>query len=241
MASALTTGSVVVWWMAVRSPAADTVRHWHASLDKREQDQADRFYFAVDREVYIAAHALTRALLANIGGLTASAWRFVAGPFGKPKIDPGLGRSQLCFNLSHTKGLVACAVGLENDLGMDVEACDRIRGAVDIADRYFSPEEVALLRHVEAEQMCDTFLRIWTLKEAYIKATGQGLSCPLDCFAFELEPIRIRFRAGVADDPDEWQFAQWRPTSRHVIALAARAQSRTPMRVIERAVKPDEI
>jgi 4'-phosphopantetheinyl transferase len=241
MASALTTDSVVVWWMAVRFPPADTVRHWHASLDKTEQDQADRFHFAVDREAYIAAHALMRALLADIGGLTASAWRFVTGPFGKPEIDPELGRSQLSFNLSHTKGLVACAVGLENDLGVDVEACDRIRDAVDIADRFFSPEEVALLRHVGAEQTRDTFLRIWTLKEAYIKATGQGLSCPLDSFAFELEPVRIRFRAAVADNPDEWQFAQWRPTSRHVIAVAVRARSRTPMRVIERAVDPGEI
>lgn len=236
----LAEGAVAVWWMAVASPPDDAVARWFAVLDEEERARADRFRFAADREIYIAAHALTRALLAAVGGLPAPAWRFVAGATGKPEIDPALGRSRLRFNLSHTRGLVACAAGLDDDLGVDVDASDRVKDELELAEHFFAADEVSLLREIAKEQRRNAFFRIWTLKEAYIKATGLGLACPLDSFAFGLDPITIRFRADVADDPATWQFMQWQPTARHLIALAVR-RAAAPLRLIERAADPNEI
>jgi 4'-phosphopantetheinyl transferase len=236
----LTEGAVTVWSMALASPPHDAVARWLAVLDDDERARADRFRFTADREIYIAAHALTRALLAAVGGLPAPAWRFAAAASGKPEIDPSLGRPRLRFNLSHTRGLVACAAGLDDDLGIDGEATDRIKDELELAEHFFAADEVSLLRGTAKGERRNTFFRIWTLKEAYIKATGLGLACPLDSFAFGLDPIAIQFRADLADDPAAWQFLQWRPTPLHLVALAVRRVA-GPIRLIQRAVDQHEL
>jgi 4'-phosphopantetheinyl transferase len=247
----LSAGAVMLWWMVVDALPAPTVARWLATLDERERTQADRLRFAIDRETYIAAHALARALLSHVDRHPPSAWRFVERPGGKPQIDPALGALRKNFNLSHTRGLVACAVALDDEIGVDVEAEDRDTNELDIARHVFAPDEVSLLRSLAVERRRRAFFRIWTLKEAYIKATGQGLTCPMDAFAFGLDPIAIRFRSDIVDDPANWQFAQFQATRRHVIAVAARrpvglgsptSRAASPeLRVIQRIVSTDEI
>ena len=241
MGRSLTAGTALVWWMAIEAREGDMIARWREALDRAEQERADRFYFPEDRVTYIGAHALKRRLLATVGDLPPSAWRFTVGPYGKPEIDPALDRRRLRFNLSHTRGLVACAVAIDDDLGLDVEAGDRVRDGIDIAGRFFAPAEVVLLRATAEAQRADAFVRIWTLKEAYIKATGRGLSCPLDSFAFGLDPIGISFPTDVGDDPSNWQFVQSRPTSRHFMALALRRQSPAQLEVIEHAIQQRDL
>jgi 4'-phosphopantetheinyl transferase len=209
-------------------------------LDESERTRADRFRFAVDRETYVAAHALTRALLAYVDGLPSTQWRFTVTPAGKPEIAPALGRSGLHFSLSHTRGLVTCAVVLDFDLGIDVEADDGVRDVFDLAERFFAEDEVALLRGRTGDQLRKMFFRIWTLKEAYIKATGQGFARALDSFAFALDPPALRKLADSPEDAAGWQFEQFDVTPRHVISLAVR-RAPVPLRVARRFVAFDEI
>ena len=232
---------VLLWSMAVDGPPVEAVARWYATLDAGERARADRFHFRADRETYVAAHALTRALLARVGTLPAEAWCFVTTPTGRPEIAPALGRSRLRFSLSHTRGLVACAVGIDHDLGVDVEAAaDRVADELDLAARFFAPGEVALLRNTSKEQRRNAFLRIWTLKEAYIKATGQGLACRLDSFAFSLDPIRLQIDGADADLARSWQFAQFCATTGHVIALAAR-HAPVPLRLARREIRVGDL
>jgi 4'-phosphopantetheinyl transferase len=165
----LADGAVTVWWMLVASPPDKEIARWFASLSHEEQTQANQLQFAVDREAYIAAHALTRTLLEAVGGLPAPAWDFVANSTGKPEINRAHGQSRLRFNLSHTRGLVVCAATLDNDIGIDVEVSNSIKDELEIAERFFAPDEVSLLRSVAKNQRSKAFARIWTLKEAYIK------------------------------------------------------------------------
>jgi len=237
---ALGVNAIAVWWMPFASLPDDAVARWLDVLNEEERARADRFRFAADRTTYIAAHALTRALLAAVGHLPAPAWRFIEGVNGKPEIDAALGRSRLRFSLSHTRGLVACAVGYDDDLGIDVESSDRIMDELGLAQRFFAAKEVTLLRAIAPEHRRDAFLRIWTLKEAYIKATGAGLACPLDGFAFALDPITIAFRTDIRDDPTKWHFTQWQPTTRYLAALAVRRASR-PSQLRQRALEPGEL
>jgi 4'-phosphopantetheinyl transferase len=233
----------MLWWMVVEAPPPATLARWLATLDEKELARADRFRFAIDRETYIAAHALTRALLSHVEGHPPSAWRFVAGPAGKPRIDPAFGPLRTRFSLSHTRGLVACAAALDAEIGLDVEADDRDMDELDLARQLFAPEEVLLLQDLEAQQRRRAFFRLWTLKEAYIKATGQGLACPLDAFSFGLEPIAVRFRPDIAGDPASWQFFQLQATERHVIAVALRrrpAPGDAELRVVRRMNSHDD-
>jgi 4'-phosphopantetheinyl transferase len=222
---------ILVWLMEVDAPAPALLAHWRGPLDAEERARAARFYFDPDRAIYIAAHWLLRTALAEAGGLPAAGWRFVNGCHGKPRIDPALGRPELSFNLSHTKGLVACAVATDLDIGIDVELMAPRHAGLDIAERYFSANEVALLRATdEPQQQVQAFFRFWTLKEALIKATGEGLQRPLDSFSFAFDPTRVAFHP---DDPDEalrWTFWE-QPTARHALALAIWRPSPLPLRL----------
>lgn len=241
MNTPLSPGTVAVWWMALDSLNDDVVNRWRTGLGADERARADRFVFARDSHAYVAAHTLKRALLAWAGDLPASAWQFVAARLGKPQIDPSLNRPRLQFSLSHTKGLVACAVGLDHALGLDVESLKTTSDALNIAERFFAPAEISMLRDVAPGERTEMFFRIWTLKEAYIKATGEGLSCPLHCLAFALNPIAVRFGPELADAPSNWQFAQWQPASRYMLGLAVRCPSSAGLAVTERRVVPHQL
>ncbi|MBU8536768.1 4'-phosphopantetheinyl transferase family protein [Falsiroseomonas tokyonensis] len=206
-------------WLLPESADAPTLEAWHARLSAAERATAARFHFDADRRAYIAAHALAREMLAEAGGLPAEDWTFDIGRHGKPEVAAAHGLPWLRFNLSHTRSLVACAVTAVDDLGLDVEDLARREAGPGLAERYFAPAEAALLSAMPPADRHAGFLRIWTLKEAYVKATGEGIGAGLDSFGFTLDPPRLAFApGGVAG----WRFLQWQPTPRHILALALR-------------------
>ena len=87
----------------------------------------------------------------------------------------------------------------------------------------------------------DAFFRLWTLKEAFIKATGEGLGRSLQSFGFALDPIAVTFPGAAVGEPDEWQFLQTRPTARHVVAAAVRRVDGPPVSFAPAAVAPDAL
>jgi 4'-phosphopantetheinyl transferase len=184
--------------------------------------------FRDDRYNYMAAHWLVRTALSSIDGIPPADWRFSQTP-GKPAIDPASGRSELRFNLSRTNGLVACAVCVGSEIGIDVEALAPTHARLAVAERFFSSSEVAVLRHAGPDQLANMFLRFWTLKEAFVKATGTGLSRALDSFSFSLDPISISFHPASADEEKQWQFFERQPTPRHLLALAVRRRATCPV------------
>lgn len=157
-------------------------------LSDDERDRHGRFVFARDRRDYAIAHALLRRLIsARLGGQPRD-WTFDIGPGGKPGLAPGhLTAGPLFFNISHTRGLVACALTRDAEVGIDVEQLDRQGERLGLARRFFSTLEVAALEGREDAELEAHFIEIWTLKEAYVKAIGQGLAAPLDAFSFLFE------------------------------------------------------
>jgi len=231
---------VLVRYRFTRDEEAD-VAIAAAPLSADERERAARFVFARDRADYVAAHVLLRQMLCEVAGGRPEDWRFALTSHGKPVLANPPPGATVAFNLSHTRGLVACVVSHASraddrtdegpdggiDVGIDVEGL-RVRDApgelLALAARFFSAAEV---RGLEAEAIGDRdarFLDLWTLKEAYIKAVGLGLSIPLDSFGFALDGRGALQFAPPATDNDAaaWQFALFEPSKQHRLAVAIR-------------------
>jgi 4'-phosphopantetheinyl transferase len=196
----------------------------YALLNSEEREKQRRFHFEKHRRQYLVSHALVRRCLSRYAPVPPEAWSFTLNDYGRPEVA-GQGSPRLRFNLTHTDGMAICAVALEADVGVDVEDTQRIGQTVEIADRFFAPAEAAALRALPVERQRERFFEFWTLKEAYIKARGMGLSLPLEQFAFTLEsglPPRVAFDPRLQDEPEAWQFFQLKPSERHQAALAVR-------------------
>lgn len=233
--------TVELWWLEVESVAAADWPRLDALLDDAERARARRFHFERDRLCYTAAHALARGLLSAWAGGEPSAWRFASGPHGKPEVLAPLAAPRLRVNLSHTHGLAAAVVTEEHDVGVDVEWLDRRPASGDLARRFFAPAECAQLEAIPPALADEAFLSFWTLKESYIKAIGKGLAQPLDSFFFTLDPLAIHFGPGVEDDAAAWQFRQFRPTPRHLMALALRHPNSHDVTIAASAVDADRL
>ena len=189
-------------------------------MTKEELAKAERFHFEKDRHQHIITRALVRTTLSHYADINPADWRFSKNKYGRPEI---LGNSPLRFNLSHTDGLIACAVVIKQDIGVDVENIGRQAGGIDIANRFFSSQEAQDLNAVPESQKRERFFDYWTLKESYIKARGMGLSLPLDQFSFHLsdnKPIKISFNPQLQDNPNQWQFWLLQPTLQHKLAIS---------------------
>lgn len=216
-----TTHRIAAWTVALATIPEALWPRLLDLLDTAERDRAARFVFERHRRQHIAAHALKRLMLAAMGGAPPRSWTFEAPSGGKPKVGPGPGPH---FNISHCDGLVACAISDDLELGVDVEPVAR-KAPLDLAQTYFAPEEVRWLTGLPPSGQPFGFFRLWTLKEAYIKATGLGLAQPLHDFAFAFDPLRVLFHDPALGDPRAWRFEQ-RQVGEHLLALAWRGDGR---------------
>jgi 4'-phosphopantetheinyl transferase len=212
-------------------------------LSPEERVACGKFVFEKDRLQYLLAHSLLRQTLSQYAPVRATDWRFIAEDYGKPQIALPLDEP-LYFNLSHTEGLVACVVARQPLVGVDAEHLGRSGSLPEIARHFFAPAEVAYMEQHSPSEQHEIFFNIWTLKEAYIKARGLGLSLPLQEFAFELkpgQPPEITFSAAMNDSPERWQFETLRLGPQHIIAIAARRQAESAWRLLASQVTIEEL
>ncbi|GAB3651853.1 4'-phosphopantetheinyl transferase family protein [Glycomyces tarimensis] len=185
------------------------------ALADDERERLERFAYPHNRSQYLTAHALLRcALSAMTAGVSAAQWRFTAVRGGKPAIAAPA--STLRFNLSHTDGAVACAIADGADCGIDVEAADAVGEDVDAFA--FTAEERARIALAPAASRASLRASLWTLKEAYAKATGEGLTARVR--ATTLDPLRPGGRL-----LGPWRFIRF-ATGRHTVSLVAEPKGR---------------
>jgi 4'-phosphopantetheinyl transferase len=215
-------------WVA-RAPRcnSDALRDRYLPLlSDAERQRMQGFRFDHLRHRFLLTRALCRTTLSRYVDVAPEAWRFEAGAHGRPALTAPFQGYDLHFNLSHAADVIVCAVARIAEVGVDVESTTRVKDDTAIADRYFAPAEAADVRTAAADRS-RRFFRYWTLKEAYVKARGQGLTLPLDAFTMHLdaEPIRIAFDARIDDDAATWRFAQDWLDDTHLLALAMRMPS----------------
>ena len=206
-----------------------TVRAFGARLEDAalplsggERERAARFHHLSDRWEFVLGRLMARHLLAARAGVPAGEFRFVENAHGRPEIaHPSLDRP-LRFNLSHSGGVVACVLGEAHQIGVDVERLDRPPIDPRVIRRYCSEQEQASLGAIPETLRHERFLELWTLKEAYVKARGTGLTLPLRSVSFQ---VGLKGTGDVnfngIDDEARWVFAHTRLEPRHLLAVAA--------------------
>ena len=213
--------------------APSTAHYWLACLEDHERIRYAAHGTSAARREYLGTRALARTALARYSGEPAQSLRFSTNQLGRPELTspsiPGLG-----FSLARTRGLAVGIFSCNHAVGVDVEFAAPIE-VVAMAEHYFSPEELAELLRLESAARLSRFYELWTLREAYLKARGIGLTLPLDQIVFHptsTGAARAEFGEAIRDDPARWQFGLTWLTDRHVAATCvSRPSSGAPTRI----------
>jgi 4'-phosphopantetheinyl transferase len=206
----------------------NTIHIWAGSLDITEaqaveqqgilsideRDQASRFKFPIHRLRYIAAHHQLRHILSFCIGIPANEITFGYSEHRKPHITNTVA-TQYQFNISHSDNRAVYAIGLNYPLGIDIEKV-RNKCNMDIADRFFSETERDALSKLNGKELERSFYRVWSRKEAIIKATGKGLSQQLSSFSVAVTDVPET----IIVDNQEWKISPLSIDSEFQSALA---------------------
>ena len=208
--TALKADEVQVWKVNL-APNAALPADWQAVLSADERERAAHHRVAEARRRFVLVRHALRCLLASKLHIPPAAVRFSGPPNAKPALQGATGPTALRFNVSHSGdwGLIALALGRE--VGVDVEQHRDLPDALELATRFFAPDEATTLRSLPATVQRQAFFDAWTRKEAFVKALGKGLFLPLNHFSVSLAPNEPARLLRVADDPAA--AAKWRLAS----------------------------
>jgi 4'-phosphopantetheinyl transferase len=208
---------VHVWRLALDLPPAalDACR---AVLSPDEHARAARLFSDQHRRRFVAARGLLRTILGRHLDEAPQAVRFAYGAHGKPALA---GDVALRFNLAHSHELALVAVAEEREVGVDLERLRPEVAVLDIARRFFSSAEHRALHAAPPAERQLTFFRLWTCKEACVKATGEGVARALRATDVVLGPDTAQLRPPAEPGgPARWALHELRPDAGYAGALA---------------------
>jgi 4'-phosphopantetheinyl transferase len=212
-------GRIEVWCIDTAAQG-NSVRQLESVLSVDERERAYRFHFERHRGSFIVVRGMLRLLVGRYTGTPAAEIAFAHGPNGKPSVA-GDG---VQFNLSHTDGAAVLAFARDCALGVDVECIRPMENLMQLARRFFNPLEAAQLSALPESTRARSFFLCWTRKEAYIKATGNGLSTPLSAFCVTLQADEPAHFVDLGRDtcvrPSEWMLHNLEISDAHAGAIA---------------------
>jgi 4'-phosphopantetheinyl transferase len=177
----LPNGEAHVWRTPLEQPA-ERVDEFLRTLDDDERARASRYHFDKHRRHFVVARGVLRLLLGRYLDARPEDMSFSYGSHGKPSLAGKHRASLLRFNASHSGELAVYSFVQEYEIGVDVEYVKSNFATEEIAERFFSASEIETLTALPKPGRAAEFFRLWTRKEAYIKAIGTGLSHPLNEF-----------------------------------------------------------
>lgn len=219
---ALSRDDVHVWKLRLNKSESD-LHVLGRTLASDERAKAGRFHFERDRRRFIAARGQLRLILGRYCEADPRSVVFSYGPRGKPFLAQPVQARKIAFNLSHSGELALAAVTQNRSIGIDLEEIHPLDDFRRIAERFFSPRENEVLSRLPESEQLEAFFHCWTRKEAYVKATGDGLARPTESFDVSFlsgEPARLLSVGGGLDDPECWLLVGLVPEHDYVGAVA---------------------
>ncbi|MEJ2653676.1 MAG: 4'-phosphopantetheinyl transferase superfamily protein [Gammaproteobacteria bacterium] len=202
-APTLDAGEAHIWLVELGTPDSS----WTSLaplLAEDERTKAERFHFARHQRRYILSRAALRILLGRYLGCPPRDIDFNYDTHGKPRLAGLYQRTR--FNVSHTEDIMLAAFVLDREIGIDIESINHDIDCMALGRRCFSTLENQTLQSLPEHEHVDAFFRIWSRKEAYIKARGEGMSHPLQAFSVSVDKHAPRLLEHLDDDreTDRW-------------------------------------
>ncbi|MBW4642228.1 MAG: 4'-phosphopantetheinyl transferase superfamily protein [Goleter apudmare HA4340-LM2] len=204
---------VHVWRIDLEQPESK-LENFAATLSSDELARAQRFYFQEHRQRFIAGRGTLRAILGCYLGIAPGEVAFDYQSRGKPVLADKLADSGLAFNLSHSQGLGLCGVSYRQ-IGVDLEYVRPIDDIEALAKRFFLPRECEVVRSLPPNEQQQVFFRYWTCKEAYLKATGEGIAQleQAQVYLTLTEPAKLQTST-------KWSLLELLPANNYIAAVA---------------------
>ena len=190
-------------WRLNLQARARGVEKWQSILSIDEKSRAARYHREIDRQYFIAARATLRQILGSYLKADPATLTFAYSEKEKPSLGGAEAARGIEFNISHSGSIALLAFARQREIGVDVEQIRRDFDMARIAERFFSAAEQKQLAALPEQQRSEAFFFCWTRKEAYIKATGKGLSLPLHQFDVSLAPKEQNALLACRPDPHE--------------------------------------
>lgn len=202
----------VDWWLIEFQNTAKRADKLVELLSEEERFRAQQFKFQELRERFIVGRGCLRQILGHYLHRQPQDIKFTYGVYGKPLVE------SLSFNFSHTKKYALCGVTRDAAiaLGVDIEAKDRSTNILGLAQRFFHAAEYTYLEQAAKGKQRDIFVKLWTAKEAFLKAQGIGLQGGLDRFQVSLEPQPQL----LCPDQEDWSLTIFPLGKKHYGAIA---------------------
>lgn len=220
----LSDGKIHVWSVYLEA-SSGVLDRFESFLAEDEARRSVRFRHEEHRRAFVVARGALRVLLGRVLGAAPASVQFRYGAHGKPSV---VAAEPLEFSASDTTGLAMFAVARGCALGLDVEKIRPMPDAARIASAYFAAEEAASLASTPGDE--NAFFRYWVCKEAYVKATGEGLTRPLSGFGLTFqrgESVALEHVSGDGDQTAGWTLQLLEPPAGYAAALAYCGGSRT--------------
>ncbi len=174
-------------------------------LSPDELIQASQFKFKELQQKFLLRRTILRKILGRYCGSSPKKLNFCTTSYGKPYIT---GDINISFNFSHSNELAYVAITNDLPVGIDVELIEEFDSKEKVAKQFFSPKEYTEYTNLEPHKKLEAFFDIWTRKEAFIKAIGEGLSYPLDQFQVTFKnrsDTKINYTATTQQGMPEWK------------------------------------
>ncbi len=216
-------GQIDLWYVPLEDFGAGEQAACFGLLNQPERERHAAFKSESARLQHLAGRGLVRTTLSRYRAVAPERWRFTTNQYGRPFIDSEMGVSGLHFSLSHTHGMAVCAIASTEEIGVDVEARDRDAGLDELAATVLAQRERARFDGLQGLAKRDFFFTLWTLKEAYVKARGMGLSLPMKGILLDLQgsaPV-AHFTDEIGDDATRWTFRSVPLGSGYIAGVAA--------------------
>lgn len=210
-------GEDVHIWRIGLCDLADASPRLNELLSEDERKRASKYHFEKDCRSFVIRRAVLRIILGLYSGEKAEDLQFTYNNFDKPELKAKL---PIRFNATSSEDLGIVAIALDARIGIDVEFIDDAFPKLELAERYFSADEVRALRYLQPELQTAAFFDCWTKKEAYVKAIGEGMSHPLPELAISSDKQGQFSVNAISDGTADWCVTSFKPQQNYIASIA---------------------